>query len=383
MDLMEYKAKELFRDYGLPIGEFVVVSSGDQLDSAAAIGLPCMVKAQVQVGGRGKAGGIKAAYTTEELTQHCKDILGMDIKGHTVRKVMVAQRLEIQQEWYLSILLDRSTKSPIIIFSPMGGVDIEETAKTNPEKILKLAIDPVIGLREYTVSYIISKCGLDSKYHDGLWQLLQKLYQLFLAYDCTLCEVNPVGVVEGDRIVAVDAKVSVDDSSLYRHKDILAYRDEMENDPYILDARQFNFLYIPCDPEGTIAVISNGSGMIMSCIDVLAKNGMKVGAALDLGGGATAQRIQEAVRIVLGNPNIKALFINIFGGITRCDEVAGGVKLYAQSEEAGSKIIVVRFEGTNKEQGIEILGSLGKEHIVFADGLYEGVEALAVRREQL
>lgn len=381
MDLMEYKAKELFRDYGLPIGEFIVVSDLAKLE-AEKVALPCMVKAQVQIGGRGKAGGIKAAYTPEELKDHCKAILGMDIKGHTVRRVMVAERLEIEQEWYLSILLDRSTKSPMIIFSPMGGVDIEETARTNPEKILKIAIDPVIGLREYTVNYIISKCGLDAKYHDGLWNLLCKLYKLFGAYDCTLCEVNPVGVVDGDRIVAVDAKVSVDDSSLYRHKDILEYRDEMETDSYIIEARKFNFLYIPCDPEGSIAVISNGSGMIMSCIDVLAKNGMKVGAALDLGGGATAERIQEAVRIVLSNPSIKGLFINIFGGITRCDEVAGGVKLYAQSHEAG-KLIVVRFEGTNKEQGIEILGSLGKEHILFADGLYEGVEALAQRREQL
>lgn len=382
MDLMEYKAKELFAAYQLPVGAAAVIQSTEELENLPELPYPVMVKAQVAIGGRGKAGGIKSAATPQEAKEAARAILGMNIKGHTVKTLMLTERLEFEKEWYLSILLDRDSKSPVIIFSSVGGMDIEQTAKTEPDKISRVAIDPVIGLRKYVATYLISRNGLDKEYEPALWELLQKLYKLFLEYDCTLCEINPVGVMQKGQLAAVDAKVSIDDSALYRHQDILAYRDEMENDPYILEARKYNFLYIPCDEQGNISVISNGSGMIMSCIDMLAQNDMKVGAALDLGGGATAERICEALRIVLNNPSISALFINIFGGITRCDEVAGGIKRYVEEMDSG-KIIVARFEGTNKEKGIEILQQLHKDHIIFADGLYEGVAALAERRNSL
>jgi len=382
MDLMEYKAKELFGQYGLPIGEQVVVRDLQQLPQAKELRFPLMVKAQVPVGGRGKAGGIQPAANEQELEQHAARILGMDIKGHTVKTLLLTRLVDIDSEWYLSILLDRDSKRPVIIFSSQGGMDIEDVARRNPRAISRLMIRSDIGLRKYGAQYLLNKQGIDSAYLPAFWELLQKLYRLFCAYDCTLCEINPVGVLAGGKLAAVDAKVSIDDSALYRHADILAFRDEMENDANVLEARKFNFLYIPCDARGSIAVISNGSGMIMSCIDLLAKNGLNVKAALDLGGGATADRICEAVRIVLSNSDIKALFINIFGGITRCDEVAGGIRRYVEEYDTG-KIIVARFEGTNKSQGIEVMEQLGKDYILFADGLYEGVQVLVERRDNL
>jgi succinyl-CoA synthetase beta subunit len=203
-----------------------------------------------------------------------------------------------------------------------------------------------------------------------------------MEHDCLLCEINPLAVDGTGALVAVDAKAAIDDSALGKYPDILALRDRLEREPRVLEARQYRFLYIPCDPAGNLAVISNGSGMIMSCIDVLGANGMVVHSALDLGGGSTADRIKEAVRIVLGEDRIKGLFINIFGGITRCDEAANGVRRF-MAEHESDKLIVVRFEGTNKDQGLEILSSIARDNVIFADGLHQGVRALAERKERL
>lgn len=376
MDLMEYKARELYSAFSVPANNGVMVETLDDLASVTAgLSYPLVIKAQVAVGGRGKAGGIQFADTAEELLAKSKKILGMDIKGHIVHRLLIAEKAEVAEEYYLSIILDRLAKCPMIIFSTAGGMDIEDVAKNEPERIIKLAIDPLIGIQDYSARYLISRSGMREGLHGQLLTILQNLYRLFIETDCMLTEINPLALTPDGRLLAIDGKVSVDDSALYRHPDLIVYRDAQVEEPLILRARQFNFLYIPCEPKGNIAVMSNGSGMIMSCIDLITQAGMTVGAALDLGGGATAERIAEAVSIVLSNPQVDALFINIFGGITRCDEVAGGVKTAMEKLEV-KKLIVFRAEGTNKEKGLEIIRSIPAD-IVTVDGIRAGVKALA------
>lgn len=382
MDLMEYKAKELFDKYHIPtMNGFVIEDLQDLEQKASGLEFPVVAKAQVQVGGRGKAGGIKFAKNIGELADASKSILGMNIKGHIVRKLLIVEKLESIKEWYLSIILDRFTKGPMVIFSPVGGMDIEETAKTSPEKVIRVSIDPLIGVNDYLPRYLLSKSNSDIKYFNQLFEILKDLYKLFCEYDCMLVEINPLVISKEDRLVALDAKVTIDDSALSRLPDILAFRDSLPEDDLVLEARKFGFLYIPCEDHASIGVMSNGSGMIMSCIDLISKQGMHVGAVLDLGGGATADRIQEAIRILLSNKDIKALFINIFGGITRCDEVAGGIK-FAVEKLSMDKLIIVRLEGTNKKEGLDILNSI-KNNVVSVDGLREGVDELLKRKAQL
>lgn len=381
MDLMEYIAKELFHNYGLPVTIGPVITQLSELEERVGeVRFPCMVKAQVMTGGRGKAGGIRSANNPKELRSACGDMLGMDIRGHRVERLLIVKRAEIRDEWYLAVTLDRLKKCPVIIFSPMGGVDIEVTAATHPEKMVKTTVDPLVGIRPYHAWYLADKGGVDSSYVPKLLKVLQNLYALFTGHKCTLCEINPLAVDNSGDLLAVDAKVSVDDSAL--DQELTDLRDELEREPLVLEARRFRFLYIPCDATGDLAVISNGSGMLMSCIDTISKRGMTVHSVLDLGGGATATRVKAALRIVLGQPEVKGLFVNIFGGITRCDEVAGGVVAFVE-EYGGDKLIVVRFEGTNKEQGLEVLGGIGRENVVFADGLRQGVGVLEERGSSL
>lgn len=378
MDLMEYMAHRLYEKYSVPHTKVVMLENLDNLAAdTATLEFPLVIKAQVPVGGRGKAGGIKFAENAAELAEKSAAILGMDIKGHTVNRLLVAEKAEVTREFYLSIMLDRLTKCPMIIFSTAGGMDIEEVARETPENIIKLTIDPLVGVQLYTARYLTSKSGLDDSLTKPLFAVLTNLYNLFIGSDCMLTEVNPLAVTPDGRLLAIDGKVSVDDSALYRHPDLIAYRDAQAEDELILRAREFDFLYIPCEPDGNIAVMSNGSGMIMSCIDLITKADMSVGAALDLGGGATAERIKEAVRIVLSNPQIEALFINIFGGITRCDEVAGGVKAALENMDL-KKLIIFRAEGTNKQQGLDIINSIESD-IITVDGIRAGVKALAER----
>ena len=382
MDLMEYKAKELYVKYQIPSTKGAGIDSLEELpEKTKDLKFPLVAKAQVQTGGRGKAGGIKFAQNVRELADASKSILGMDIKGHTVKKLLITEKAEVEKEFYLSIMLDRSSKGPVIIFSPEGGVDIEAVAEKSPEKIIKVNVNPLVGVKDYTARYILSKSGSDMALFDHLFDLLQKLYKMFIEYDCTLVEINPLCLLGDGALTALDGKISIDDSALYKYPDLLEFRDSIEENELILEARKFRFLYIPCEPEGDIAVMSNGSGMLMSCIDMISKNGMTVGAVLDLGGGATAERIKEAIRILFMNKKIKALFINIFGGITRCDEVALGVKL-AMEMYVPDKMLIVRFEGTNKQQGLEVLESI-KGNVNFVDGLSEGVKALGERMGKL
>lgn len=381
MDLMEYKVRELFARYGVPARSGVVIEGLDRLDEQLQdLAYPLVVKAQVPVGGRGKAGGIRFAENLDELRAASQQILGMTIKGHLVQKLLIVEKAEIQKEWYLSILLDRQTKSPMIIFSSIGGMDIENTARQHPEQVLKIPVDPLIGIKDYVPRYLLSRSHLAEQYLPALDSLVNRLCQLFLAVDCTLVEINPLAVLEDGQLLALDGKITVDDSALFRQPDILAYRESLPDDASVLEARRLNFLYIPCETEGNVAVISNGSGMIMSTMDLINKQGLQVGAALDLGGGATSDRIVAAIRIILGNPRIEAVFINIFGGITRCDEVAGGVALAVQNL-AGGKLMIVRFEGTNKDRGLEILEPF-RNQVATVDGLAEGISKLAAWRDK-
>ena len=386
MDLMEYKARELFEQAGLPVKKGVTADSVDELVAAVeqhkGLAFPLVCKAQVQVGGRGKAGGIKIAQDMEDLKTVAGQILGMEIKGHVVRRLMAVEKADISKELYLSVMLDRLTKCPLIIFSPKGGMDIEEVSRTTPEAICKIAVNPLKGITQDVETRLLEMAEIPQESAAQFVDTLHKLYDFFLSTDCLLAEINPLAVDESGAIIALDGKVSVDDSALYRQPAVAEFKKllEKEENPLIKDAQDWNFLYIPCDPKGTIAVSSNGSGMLMSCMDRIHDNGMSVYAGLDLGGGATSERIKEAVRIISSGEQVKAVFINIFGGITRCDEVASGIRL-AKEIYGIDKPIVVRFEGTNKDKGLEIINGL--ENVIYADGLIQGVEELVKRKEQL
>ena len=369
---MEYKARDLCAEAGLPVSTGFTVDSIEELEQME-IPLPAVIKAQVETGGRGKLGGVKLADTREEAISHAKNILGMDIKGHIVKKLMVVKKVEIKDEMYLSVMLDRNTKHHIIIFSPCGGMDIEQTAKTAPEKIFKMPIDPLLGYLPEDGYYLGSKAGLSFAQAKQLSKIIGQLYALCKKRYCTLTEINPLVVNDEGNLVAVDAKVVIDDSGVAFQPDLMELKKESMTEELVKEADSFNFLYIPCDPEGDVVVMSNGSGMLMSCIDHLARKGRKVAAVLDLGGGATSDRIRHAVRILFSTPGAKQLFINIFGGITRCDEVAGGIHL-AVTEDGVTHPVVVRFEGTNKDKGLEIINDL--TNVIYADGLISGVDAI-------
>jgi succinyl-CoA synthetase beta subunit len=349
--------------------------------NAAGLTFPVVIKAQVQIGGRGKAGGVKFADSPAEAAKLiCGEslgggMLGMDIRGFKANELLVVEKKEITTEWYLSIMLDRYTKAPLLIFSPLGGMDIEETARTNPEKIAKVPIDPIRGVQDYVISYAMDKTGADKQYQGQLKEMVEKLYRIFFDYYTMLVEINPLAIDNNGKLIALDGKVEVDDNALPVLPDITSFRDKLQEDPQVIEARKVNFLFIPIEDEGSIGVMSNGSGMLMSCIDLISKKGMKVHAALDLGGGATAERIAEAVRIMLSRSKIQIVFICIFGGITRCDEVARGACIAMGKSEAAGKHLILRMEGTNKEDAARIVAE-SKLPIAVAEGIPNSVEAI-------
>ncbi len=381
---MEYKSVELFCQYGVPAHRGVVVDSVDGIDAVAdQIEYPAVVKAQVQIGGRGKAGGIKFAANLDEAKAAAKQILGMDIKGHIVNKIMFVKKADVAKELYISIMMDRATKCPIIIFSAKGGMDIEAVAKESPDDIVKIVVNPLIGVQPFMAKYLLSKAGLDLSLAGGLFKVIKAMYEMFDKHDCMLVEINPLSVNPEGEFLAIDGKVSVDDNSIdiavQRHPDIIEFRESITNeDPLVKEARAFKFLYVPCDETGDTAVMSNGSGMIMTTMDRLAAKGIKTCVGFDLGGGATAERIKDAVRIVLSNPKVNNVFINIFGGITRCDEVANGIAMILPTLHS-SKTIVIRMEGTNKDIGLNIIAGLG-DNVIAVDGIDSGVDTLVARR---
>ncbi|MEI8205828.1 MAG: ADP-forming succinate--CoA ligase subunit beta [Kiritimatiellales bacterium] len=374
---MEYMGGVLMRAFGIPCPDGIVLDVSDNFAARefalAALSFPCVLKAQVEAGGRGKAGGVQTASSLAEARMKLDQIFGLTIKNLPVKKVYIVPKVEIAHELYLSVMLDRDRRCPVLIFSRFGGMDIEQVAVRNPGDVQKIEIDPLIGLQPYHVAYVASKTGLEPELLKPLQDVAARLYRMFCERDTMLVEINPLVKTGQGGLMALDAKVVVDDSALTRQPEVGAFRSSLDEDLLTVEARACRFLYIPLEPDGRVAVMSNGSGMIMSCMDLISKQSVKVGAALDLGGGATSDRVAEGIRIVFKNPEISVLFINIFGGITRCDEIAGGIAA-ALEKLPSSVALIVRMEGTNKEKGLEILDRF-RSAVTVVDNIREGVAA--------
>jgi succinyl-CoA synthetase beta subunit len=369
VDLYEYQGKELLRNYGLATLPGIVAGTTEEARRAAeTLGGTVAIKAQVLTGGRGKAGGIKVVDGPREAVEAAEQILGMDIRGHIVRRVYVEHAEQIAREFYLSITVDRTAKRPLILFSTEGGVEIEEVAETNPEAIVRLHVDPLLGLHPYQVREVTFAAGLEGDVAKGVGTVLTNLYKAFEGLDASLVEINPLVVTGEGRVLTLDAKVTVDDSSLYRHEEIAGLRDVEAADPQEERAQEVGLQYVKLD--GDIGILGNGAGLVMSTLDVVAQAGGKPANFCDVGGGADAGQISTALDIVTSNQQVKSVLFNIFGGITRGDEVARG--LLSAIERTGLTLpIVVRLDGTNAEEGRRILAENTPENVVTEQTMLE------------
>ncbi len=361
MDLYEYQGKELLRQFGIETLEGTVVRSPEDAKKAAEqFGGTVAVKAQVLTGGRGKAGGIKVVHDPADAEEAARQILGMDIKGHEVKQVLVEAGAAIASEMYLSITVDRAEKKPLILFSTEGGVDIEEVAETKPEALVKIHVDPLLGLLPYEVRELTFSAGLEGDVAKGVGKTLQNLYKAFTESDASLVEINPLVTTEDGRVLALDAKVTVDNSSLFRHQNIAELHDVEAADPEEQRALEAGLQYVKLD--GDVGILGNGAGLVMSTLDVVAQAGGDPANFCDVGGGADAEKISEALDIVTSNRQVKSVLFNIFGGITRGDEVARGL-LGALERSEINLPIVVRLDGTNAEEGRQILSENTPENV--------------------
>ncbi|HNS02166.1 MAG TPA: ADP-forming succinate--CoA ligase subunit beta [Anaerolineae bacterium] len=353
MNLHEYQSKRIFAQYGIPIPRGEVASTPTEArEIAGKLGGKVVVKSQVLVGGRGKAGGIKLAVDKDDAEEKAKAILGMDIKGLTVKRVLVDEAADIKDEIYLGLVIDRARRRVVMMGSSEGGVDIEEVAATMPDKIVKVAIDPCIGFRSYQAMDLATALGIPKELTRSFGQIASGLYTAFVENDASLAEINPLVVTGDGKLLAVDGKMSIDDNALYRHKALADLRDPSEEDPYEVEARRFDLSYVKLD--GNIGCMVNGAGLSMATMDMIKLYGGAPANFLDIGGGATAERVAAALRIILSDQNVKTVLINIFGGITRCDEVARGI--VAALDEVGAAVpMVVRLVGTNEAEGRAIL----------------------------
>lgn len=353
MNLHEYQSKRVFARYGIPIprGE-VAIDPAQAREIARNLGGKVVVKAQVLVGGRGKAGGIKLADDPDEAEVRADAILGMDIKGLTVGKVLVDQAADIRDELYLGLVIDRAQRRVVMMGSSEGGVDIEEVAAATPEKIIRIAIDPCIGFRTYQALELAMALGVPKELTKSFADIASGLYAAFMGSDASLAEINPLVVTGDGRLLAVDGKMSIDDNALFRHPNLAELRDISEEDPYEAEARRHGLSYVKLD--GEIGCMVNGAGLAMATMDLTKFYGGSPANFLDVGGGATSERVAAALRIILSDENVKAVLINIFGGITRCDEVARGI-IAAMQEVSTDVPMVVRLVGTNEEEGRAIL----------------------------
>ena len=369
MDLYEYQGKELLRKHGVETLAGIVARTPDEAPQAAGeLGKTVAIKAQVLTGGRGKAGGIKVVGSPEEARTAAEQILGMDIRGHTVSRVLVEAGADIEREMYLSVTVDREAKKPLILFSTEGGVDIEEVAERNPEAIVRLHVDPLLGLLPYQVREIGFSAGLEGDAAKAFGRTLGNLYRAFEDMDASLVEINPLVVTRDSRVLALDAKVTVDNSSLYRHKDIAELHDVEAADPQEQRAQEAGLQYVKL--EGDVGILGNGAGLVMSTLDVVAQAGGDPANFCDVGGGADAEKISTALDIVTSNEQVRSVLFNIFGGITRGDEVARG--LLSAIERTGIDLpIVVRLDGTNAEEGREILAENTPENVVTEETMLE------------
>ncbi len=353
MDLLEYQGKQLFAKHGVPVPSGRPATNvAEAVQAADDVGYPCVVKAQVKIGGRGKAGGIKVADDRHEAEAHAQQILGMDIRGFTVHEVWVERASDIADEYYAAVLLDRSAKKPLFMLSTQGGMDIEEVAATNPTAIARAHVDPLLGFQDFHGRRLAFEAGVDADVVRPVGALLAKVYDVFVNEDATLVEVNPM-IVTGDRkVMALDAKVTLDDNALFRHPDNAQLRNTSHEDEQEQMARERGLTYVKLD--GDVGILGNGAGLVMSTLDVVAQAGGDPANFLDAGGGARAEEITSAVEVILSDEKVKAVLFNIFGGITRCDEVARG--LIAAFEQVKPSVpFVVRLDGTNDEEGRRLL----------------------------
>ena len=375
MDLFEYQGKSLYQKFNINHPNSKLIKNLNDLNDPVNLNFPVVVKAQVQVGGRGKAGGIKVAKDINELTQYSKEILGMDIKGHKVEILLLEEASNILEEYYISFTLDRSEKKYLIMLSAKGGMDIEQVAEENPDDLVKFHVSPSEKLTPPTISELINKANLNKDHEESLSEIIQNLYLMFTEGDCDLVEVNPLAITDNG-VMALDSKVSLDMNAKYKHP----YFDDFEQEIPIPESEKnakekgLNFIKL----DGSVGIIGNGAGLVMSTLDVVAENGGKAANFLDIGGGAKAETVSSALEVLEADQNVKSVLINIFGGITRCDLVAEGIIEATKGKELVWPIII-RLDGTNSLEGLEILRANPNEKIFIEESM-DSAAKLAVQK---
>ena len=374
MNLFEYQGKRLYKDFSIPTPKSIFVSSISSISDNHDLNYPLVVKAQVQVGGRGKAGGIKVANNSKELIEYSNEILGMDIKGHIVESLLIEEASTIQEEYYISFTLDRSAKKYLMMLSSKGGMDIEEVAENNPDDLIKLYISPSEGLNTEVVNKAIKDSKLNKDFNDELNDVISKLYNLFVESDCDLVEVNPLAITNKG-VSALDSKVSLDMNAVYRHDNFIDIEKEIPIPVSEQFAKEKNLNFIKL--EGSVGIIGNGAGLVMSTLDVVSEYGGKAANFLDIGGGAKAETVTAALEVLESENNVKSVLINIFGGITRCDLVAEGIVEATKGKDLKWPIIV-RLDGTNSKEGLAILLENSNEKITISSSMDDAAK-LAVK----
>jgi succinyl-CoA synthetase beta subunit len=380
LDLYEHQGKELFRHFGIPVSEGRVASTPEEARQAAEeLGGQVVVKAQVLTGGRGKAGGIKLAADPADAEAKAEQILGLDIRGHVVRRLWIEQASDIAKEYYLSITFDRGAKRPLFMFTTRGGVDIEEVAESDPDALVRLHVDPLEGFQPWQARRLVYGAGVeDAGEQKQIAAIVGTLYETFVETDAMLCEINPLIVTPDGEVKALDSKFTVDDNALYKHADIAEMRDVEAADPLEALAREKGVTYVKLD--GEVGILGNGAGLVMSTLDVIALAGGRPANFCDLGGGGDAEGVVDALQVITRDPQVKSIFFNIFGGITRCDEVARGI-LTALERMTIEHPIVVRLDGTNAEEGRRILADAAPANLhveaTMLDGARRAVELAA------
>ena len=371
MNLFEYQGKDLYKKYSITTPKSIFIKSISDLTENHGLSFPLVVKAQVQVGGRGKAGGIKVAKNHQELEEHIDAILGMDIKGHKVESLLIEEASEIISEYYISFTLDRSEKKYLMMLSSKGGMDIEEVAANSPEDLIKIYISPSLGLESKIITQAIKDANLNLDYIDELHEIISKLYRLFTEGDCDLVEVNPLAITN-QGVSALDSKVSLDMNAIYRHDDFKKYEEEIpipESEKFA-KSKGLNFIKL----DGSVGIIGNGAGLVMSTLDVVAEHGGKAANFCDIGGGAKAETVTAALEVLESEEEVTSVLINIFGGITRCDLVAEGI-VEATKGKALKWPLIVRLDGTNSKEGLEILSKNTNEKIIISESMDDAAKA--------
>ena len=375
MDLLEYQGKQLFARHGVPVPDGQPARTvEDAVSAAEAIGYPCAIKAQVQIGGRGKLGGIKIANTRAEAEEYSRAILGMDIRGLTVHELWIEGASQIASEYYASVVFDRSAKAPLVMLSTKGGMDIEQVADEDPDAIASLHVDPLLGFQDFHGRRLAYEAGVDADVVRPVGAMLAKLYDVFTAEEATLVEVNPLIITPDRDVKALDAKVTLDGNALYRHGENAALRDLSAEDAQEVMAKERGLTYVKLD--GDIGILANGAGLSMSTLDVVAEAGGRPANFLDAGGGSRADAITAAVEVILSDDKVKAVLFNIFGGITRCDEVAKGL-IEAFEQITPSVPFVVRLDGTNGAEGRQLLADANLPN-VHTESTMDGAAAKVV-----